>query len=178
MKNFLIALLAAAAVASGPSASATIIANVDTPTELSGTFSFPASGFESFSPVAFAGNLPGSAASQFLNGGRGAFNSGISAGLSTDSQGSPNDPTVGDLFFAPGGSDSSSGSYNNSPNGLWVDFALQGTESSGVADGVFSGTFSFIVRPTRAGVPDGGNTLAMLGLVVAGCAGMRKQLGR
>ncbi|MFO1500106.1 MAG: hypothetical protein U1G07_17240 [Verrucomicrobiota bacterium] len=46
---------------------------------------------------------------------------------------------------------------DNTPKGLWVDFALQGTEFSGVADGVFSGTFSFTVRQTAAGVPDGGN---------------------
>lgn len=55
-----------------------------------------------------------------------------------------------------------------------MDFALQGTESSGVTAGVFAGTFSFVVRQTRAGVPDSGNALAMLALAVAGCAGMRK----
>ena len=178
MKKVVLTILVAVGLASMPSATATIIANVDTPTELSGTFSFDGNSFDSFSPVGFAGNLPGTAASQFLNGGRSILNGGIGGGLASDSQGFPNDVALGGLFSAPGGAISSSGSYNNSPSGLWVDFALQGSESSGVADGVFSGTFSFTVRQTRAGVPEGGSTLAMLGLVVAGCAGMWKRVRR
>lgn len=78
-------------MASVVSAGATIIATVDTATELSGTFSFSGIAFDSFSPVGFAGNLPGTAVSQILNGSRTPFKGAIGASLSSDAPGTPDD---------------------------------------------------------------------------------------
>jgi hypothetical protein len=153
-------------------ASGGIVVNVDTPSELSGTFSFSGQfDIDSYTPVGFMGLLPG--VNQFLTGNRNFTSSsaGHSDQFRTGTAGTPDSPGIFWFPFLTGNTVTSSGTYNNDPLGKVVDFSTIGTESSGTTDGTFSGSFDFKVR---SGVPDGGPSALLLGSAIACGIGLRK----
>jgi hypothetical protein len=148
----------------------------DTATELAGNFFLEPFSFANESPSAFM-NLPGTADTQFLigdnsDGGGGMFGGTLGGTVGgiffSATPGTPNDPFIFD-------GENISGFYTNGAQGGTVDFSISSSINNSISnsDQGFQGVFSFVTRPTPT--PESGSTLAMLGLVTAGLAGVRRR---
>jgi hypothetical protein len=179
MKKILLLLMLGLA-ALGQRANASIVFNIDTPTELEGTFSVTGLGGQNTSPISFLGLLPGPEDEQFVTAIRFHHQFVIVPSFNTHGTGTPDNPSLQQEFInqiTPGGPlPIRSGSYSNDPEGLLVDFLITGFET-GNFDGTFSGAFDFKVHGTGP-VSDGGSSALMLGGAMLGFLCFRKRLGR